>query len=378
MRRVLPLIVAIAAFAGAALLFIGNDPSVTKRVFDRFSVESTDDDGYSFAFAYLRRTGHRVGRLVTPIRNGFIERNAVVIRGGTFVAPFFLTNEREFDLRPKKKGEKAKPKFKGTSPLLTDAEEQFVRTGGRLVLGITSNAGPLIAHATMVNGAMKVFPIWPGLDGIAVSKINTMSEASLSPRAHVLFIANGEPVMTRETIGAGELIVFTFPEVLQNSNLRFDSHLALLLALAGGAPALHSRPIYFDEVVHGLRKDEGSIAILREWRLGPMLVVIAIIALLIFWRNAMRVGPAEDDFRETRSDAIDLVGSLGALYERTTTEEQALALYRDSLTRTVAMQTGLRGEQLQKRVNDLTHGGSDLAAINKAFEVLGGIHAHHR
>ena len=92
----------------------------------------------------------------------------------------------------------------------------------------------------------------------------------------------------------------------------------------------------------------------------------------------MRVGPAEDDFRETRSDAIDLVGSLGALYERTTTEEQALALYRDSLTRTVAMQTGLRGEQLQKRVNDLTHGGSDLAAINKAFEVLGGIHAHHR
>ena len=45
-----------------------------------------------------------------------------------------------------------------------------------------------------------------------------------------------------------------------------------------------------------------------------MLLLSALAALLYFWRNAKRLGPPEDDVRERRSDAIDLVGSLGTLY----------------------------------------------------------------
>ena len=61
---------------------------------------------------------------------------------------------------------------------------------------------------------------------------------------------------------------------------------------------------------------------------------------------AKRLGPPEDDLRETRSEAIDLVGSLGTLYMSTMTDDEAIAAYREALVRSVAVQTGLRGEAL--------------------------------
>ena len=128
---------------------------------------------------------------------------------------------------------------------------------------------------------------------------------------------------------------------------------------------------------------------MKEWGLGPFLFVVGVAALLMFWRNALRVGEPEDDFRDTRSDAVDLVRSLGALYKSATTDSEAIALYRDSFVRTVAAQTGLRGEALNRRVAELLKRPSgvvdkksfqpNLDAINDAFRfVAGGHHANHR
>jgi hypothetical protein len=79
------------------------------------------------------------------------------------------------------------------------------------------------------------------------------------------------------------------------------------------------------------------------------------------------------------------------------TNGDAIALYRAALERTVAAQSGLRGDALHKRVADLTPGvtamtGEKIAAhafdrhlntINDAFRTLertarGGQHAKHR
>jgi hypothetical protein len=129
---------------------------------------------------------------------------------------------------------------------------------------------------------------------------------------HTLFAGNGEAVVARQIIGAGDVIVITVPEIFENKSLAADHHLGLLTALAddaterrplagwtaGGSPARQRtnaagpaaiqpasrrrydpRPIYFDEYAHGIASDDGALALMTEWRLGPLLVLAGIAAL---------------------------------------------------------------------------------------------------
>ena len=95
MRRMLPLILAVAAFFAAAVVWIGNDRNAGERAFDEFSVENTSDSGLSLAFGYLQRTGRRVVRLDEQLRPALIPRNAVVIRAGEMLSPLFAEEEEK-------------------------------------------------------------------------------------------------------------------------------------------------------------------------------------------------------------------------------------------------------------------------------------------
>ena len=385
MKRFAPLVIAVAAFFAAAVTWIGNDRTAGERTFDEFSVENTSESGLSLVFRYLQRSGHRVVRLDEPPRSKLVAPNGVVIRAGSFLSPSFVEEQEETKTKTKSKKKAApKAKFKRYSPLLTTAEDEWVRNGGRLVLATSTNFGPIqVQGIKRGERAVKVFPLWPGVESLVLPEPRAMRLASLPPHMHELFIAAGQPVIARDAIGAGEVIVMSIPEVLQNQHLRANNGLLLATALAGT-----NRPVYFDESVHGFASDDGSMSIMKEWGLGPFLLFVAAAGLLFFWRNASRVGPAEDDYRETRSDAVDLVRSLGALYKSATTDDEAIGMYREALVRSVAAQTGLRGEALNRRVAELLSTQSstskktfqrDLDAINNAFRALaGGHHAIHR
>ena len=291
MKRLLPLVAVLAASVIAALVWIGGDRNVAKRAFDESSVENTSDKGLSLAYRYLNRSGHRALRLDAPLREGTIAGNGVLIRAGAI---------------PKEK-----------DALLSDAEDAFVRGGGRLVLAIGGDYGLLATREGGPRTATKVFPIWPGLDQITLPAGRTLEMKSLPPRMHALYVAGDRPVIVRQPIGRGDVIVMSEPEALQNANIAVDGHLALLLALAG-----NGRPVWFDESVHGFVEPDGAVELLKEWGFGPFLLLLALGSLLIFWRNAVRVGPAEEDERDTRSEAVDVVRSLGALYEKTITDEE--------------------------------------------------------
>ena len=293
MKHVVPLVAAVLLLVVAAVLWIGGDREVAKRAFDDYSIANTSDGGLSLAYRYLGRTGHRVMRLDGPLRRGTIPNNSIVIRAGG---------------SPKEKREL----------LLTDVEEEFVRGGGRIVLAITSDYGPLQTRGGGPSTAVKVFPLWTGGDRFKMPEARALDTKSLPPRMHALYIAGARPVIAAESIGAGDVIVIAAAEVLQNANLR--DHLGLLVALAGSG-----RPIAFDETVHGFATADGAVALMKEWGLGPFLMVLAICGVLIVWRGATRVGPAEDDWRDTRSEAVDVVHSLGALYEETMKDDATLA-----------------------------------------------------
>lgn len=344
MRRALPLLLAIAAFIAAALIWIGSSRAGS-HVFDRGSSASTSPSGLSLAYAYLgRQPRHTVTMLTTPLRSGAIPKNAVIIRVEG-------DNSRPVDSGPDEDDPKEK-RVHVPQSLLSPAEDEFVRGGGRLILANDEPGGEIDVRNDAGKAATKVFPIWPGLDKFSLPESRGLAARSLPGGMHTLFAAaNGEAIVARLEIGAGDVIVVSVPELFENENIAVDHHLALLAALA----LVDRRPVYFDEVVHGLSADDGALALLKEWRLGPLLVLAGIAALLTLWRNTKRLGPAEDDDPDRRSDAIDFVASLGALYGRSMSNAESIALYHEALARSVAAQSGLRGDALHRRIAELTH-----------------------
>jgi len=391
MRRVLPLLLAVAAFFIAGAIWI-NSSRVASHAFEAGSALNTSLEGTSLAYAYLRHRG-MVNLLTTSFRGAVVPPNAVIFR--------FDTDDDVSPPEDDDPSDKTTP-LKTPPPLITPAEEEFVRGGGRLVIagrgvGTRNDAGKT---------ATRVFPIWPSVDTISLPEPLGFAPRSLQRGMHTIFAANGESVVARQIIGAGDVIVISVPEMFENKNLAAGHHLALLTALAAEPAPVQpasrrryeqQRPIYFDEYAHGVASDDGALALMTEWRLGPLLILGGLAALFTFWRNARRIGPPDAEERDTRSDAIDLVASLGALYGRSMTNSDAIALYRAALERTVAAQSGLRGDALHRRVVELTHGvtpgaGEKIAAhafdrqlnaINDAFRTLertarGGQHANHR
>lgn len=381
-----PLVLAIAAYVAAVVIWIGADRRVAKHAFDTFSAASTDATGYSLAARSLRAK-----QLTRPLAPGAVPRNAVVFRAGAFGSGFATLQQllgARGDGNDEDGGDGAKPQSRTKPPLakkpkhrervvplLSVDEEEFVRRGGRLVLAIGGKYGAFDVRGASGGTPMrKVFPLWPGLDTIDMPEPRTLTGAEPLRRAHTLYAVNDAPAVARIAIGSGDVIVLAQPELFDNQHLASKSHLGLLNALAA------QRPAYFDETLHGLASGGGALDLLKEWRLGPFLLLLLAIAAATFWRYGRRVGEPEDDYRETRSEAVDLVRALGALYDRSMSDRHALALYRDALSRTVAATSGLRGEQLQKRVAALTDGleirgadfAAELATLNQAFERVAG------
>jgi hypothetical protein len=376
MRRVLPLLLVTVAFLTLSILWIVTDRRAPRRIYDTYSSANTSEDGLSLAAGYLAKHG-KAGTLTRSLArmlaSGGIERNAVVFRVSDSLPVFFDPD----DLDDKQFGP-PKPKER---PPLNDAEAAFVRNGGRMILAASS--GLLESTDTEAKAAHKVFPIWPAAGDLAPPCDCETIRAFTTLRPHMLalYTAGSLPILARERIGSGELFVLSTPGVLANKSIANVNHLALLTALAD-----EGRPVYFDEVLHGIVSDDGALALMKDWNLGPFLLLLGAIAVLVFWRGGRRIGPPDADERDPRSDAVDLVGSLGALYRDVTSDAESIALYHDALTRTVAHQSGLRGEALHKRVGELTGGlvpaaGSgkmpagvfkrQLDAINKGFEVAG-------
>lgn len=346
MKRTLLFLAAIAAYFVVVLLWVGGDKRVSKEAFDDFSVANTGTKGLSLASKYLARSGRRVDALTLSLNDRNVERGAVVFRIGPPSEERHRVDVEE--MKEEKKKTKKKPRTRYVTPLLNDEEEAWVRGGGRLIIASAEHYGSLRVAGAPAKLAKKVFPLWPALDTLDLPESRAVSGDALR-NGHAVYVADDKSVMARIADGAGDVIVFGAPEALANEHL--DKNLPLLLALTGGA-----RHVYFDETIHGMSTGEGTLALLKEWRLGPFLLLLLIVAAVIVWRGGTRVGVPDNEFRDTRSDAIDLVASLGALYDRSMTKGEALAAYQRELTRAVAASSGLRGEPLQKRVSELTGG----------------------
>jgi hypothetical protein len=366
---------ALAVYLTAVTIWVGYDRRSARETFPAGSVYATGDEGLSLASAYLRLRGGHVAALRRRTDSEGLPRNGVVFRVLPTVAPFLPQAEEENtdedtdgkDGKDKKKDtdkktdEKKKQKTRAEEtppppppPLLTAGEEAWVRGGGRLVLALARSYGPLDVETIEFEDGKpapvrKVFPIWPG-----VSEIHPTSRLGLDGPVLSGFLtvalASETPVIARQAVGTGDVILLACPEVFDNRHLGLGHHLALLETLAD----LHAgRPVFFDERAHGLGDDAGITEMLGAWGLGPLLLPALLATCAAFWRAAVRVGVPDREDRDTRSDAIELVDSLADLYDRALGRGDAVRLYHESFVHSVAAETGLRGAALDTRAREL-------------------------
>jgi hypothetical protein len=389
----------LAAVAGAALVlgtlvWVRADRRAARDAFPVGSVYNQGEGGASLAFAYLAARGGkgRVQTLNGPLRPGAVPAAGTVFRLAPTVVPFLVVAEEGEEEDPKngkdgKKGGEDKPDG-GVSrelrarPLLTSEEEEWVRAGGRLVLGIADRYGP-VWTAPAETPVVKVFPLWRGVRRLAPEPVRSLAGSPLAA-GHAVFLAGSAPVASRWQMGGGEVIALAVPEVFDNRRLGLADHLALLEALAGlseGEGEGEGRAVRFDEYSHGAGSTTGPGEILAGWGLGPFLLLLAATAGVVFWRAAARLGPPDREPRARRSDAVELVDSLAGLYGRALGRGDAVRLYYDNFVHTLGADTGLSGEALAAKARQLAPGFSPpapgdmppaafaaaLAAVNDAF-----------
>jgi hypothetical protein len=249
-------------------------------------------------------------------------------------------------------------------PLLDDDERVFVLGGGRIVLALDLGWGDVSPREVDRHVPVeKAHPAWPGVDRLQPDPLRVLRGRGLVA-SHAIFVAGASPVVSRMPYGRGDVVLLACPEVLRNDRLDLADHLALLEALAG-----RGRAVYFDELVHGAPWQPGLLQLVLAWGLGPSVLLLGLAAAAAAWRGRTRLGPPADLHAATRSEAVDLVESVGALYRRTLRRSEAIGLYHRHLVRQVARTEGVHGEALEARLRRLTgsrHGAEPLPAGGEA------------
>jgi len=326
---------------GGAALFIAGALAVVagggrRAEWPRGSVFNEAPEGISLAHRYLQPRASVLSRRVGQER---LPANAVLFRIRPRLRP-----------RPER--------------LLTPAEEDWVRGGGRIVLGVDSDYGPLTVAPCPPRAAVrKAFPIWPGARRLVPPpEANRGLGGAPTDQAHAVFARGPRSVLSRVALGRGDVLLLAVPEVLENAHLAEGDHLRILVAMAG-----EGRPVLFDEWAQGHGRSEGLVELMLDWGLGPALVAAALAFALWLWRGRARLGPEEAAPSETRSEAVDLVDSLAQLYDRALTRREAARLYRDGFQRAVGLRTGLKGTALARRADELL--GRGAPALPAAGEI---------
>jgi len=354
-RRVLVAVLPLVAGVVAAVAWLAADRRLSREAFPAYSVHNTGPEGLSLAHAYLqaRRPDGAVGTLARDVARAGLEADAVLLRVAPEVPPW-----EAYAAGPAEAGaEEEAAADEAPRPLLTEAERAWVEGGGRLVLFVGPAAyGPLAVEPGAADPVEVAFPLWPGVRDLEPAGARALAGPDL--RRAVTVLARGERVAgARWALGRGEVVALAIPSVLQNARLERGDHLALLEAVAG-----EGRPVYFDELLHGLRDDPGLVSYVVDVGLGPLLLLALLAWAAGAWRGGARLGPPDREPEEARSEAVDLVDSLAVLYAGALSRREALALYAQALEREVGLRTGLRGEGLAARVRELAGGDPAPAA----------------
>ncbi len=216
---------------------------------------------------------------------------------------------------------------------------QFVTNGGHLVVG---GASPFYLHnlsdeppAWQASGTTS----WTRIDAslgsvreVAAAGVGSWSE---SGRGQPLVGANNPALLTRDTVGRGEIDFLADPSPLENGYLSQADNAAFALALSGGT----GRPVVFPEGTHGYGASRGLSALPGRWKIA--LILIGVAALAFVWSRARRFGPPDRTARDLPPARAAYVDALSVSLERAGDRAGALAPAQRWARSRVASRAGL-------------------------------------
>jgi hypothetical protein len=382
-------------FLACALVWLGNDSLASRHGYEPGSSLSTAPDGLALARAYLSRQGTDVTTLGRPISRLEPAASAVVFRvvgaprprecrGGACPdagVPLPDDDEDEDDdadagILLGRAGDDAGVLGRSEADAgagrssfaivfsggLALDQEGFLAAGGRLVLAVARTVGPPHPETSSDKPLEKVLPLLPGVQTLDTEMNATLPEAALED-AVAVFERGGAPVVARVSVGKGDVWLLSDPDVFFNARLGKADNLALLVALAGSG-----RPVLFDEYAHGLLDSPGLLDLLRRWGFGPALFLLALAAVVWFWRGAVTLGPPQP-WRDLRTESVDLVHALSQLYQRALRPRDALSLHHARLVHDIQLRFGLSAEAATEKARLLTEGWQlpeDTASLGKS------------
>lgn len=359
--------------AGAACAWLRLDTEADHDLPAPWSAQRRDDQGLSQAAAWLRARGHTVTSRRSAIDLEQHPTGAVLLRLAPQPDP--LADHAE-------DAEAAAPDA-APSPLISAPERAWISQGNRLVIAPLANGRRLeLVHTRApLHAALPRAAPLTALSGI------TQAFAALPAGCLSLLLAEGQPVLAQQTIGAGDLILLADPRPLRNDHFAEAANLALLAWLCTGHDT-----VLVDAVAQGRGLALGPTDLLVHWGFGPALVAGLLALGLLLWRHLRPLGPCDPPPARHHREAIDLVDSLAELYRQHLSPPHLLIRYHASLVATCARRLHRHGPDGDRTVARLLDGQPPprpsmpaaqllptLRALNRAHRRLDDEQsAHHR
>ncbi len=215
----------------------------------------------------------------------------------------------------------ADPVFDGTEREEIAAEvNDFLEHGGR-VLATGASGALLLPHgATAQPGTLRsplctTTPEGPGVLARAghVEMAEPVKWAGEGPLFRVEQRCGTDAVVVRYPVGKGEAVWWASATPMENSELKQDADLRLLLASLDGDDVA-PRAVVFDETLHGVTRSLWDAA--KGLPLRWLALQTAVLVLLLVLSVSRRRGPVRSPVLLPRSSPVEFAESMGDLYEK--------------------------------------------------------------
>jgi hypothetical protein len=254
----------------------------------RSSSYATAPEGLAAYFDLLRRAGHPVRRLRTPIAERRPEPGETLV----VLDPNAIEQDE------------------------ARAIGAWVRDGGRLVTG--GGAVGWLEHVLdappswLPGSTLRRETVVPAPETAGVRTVSGARGGAWHGIGGALPLVGpaDEPLLVIVEAGAGEAALLADPSVLQNRRLAHADNARLGVGLAGGA----GRPVAFLETVHGygVARGFGGLPANVKW----MLLGLGLAALAAVWSAGRRLGPPEDPLDPPAPPRVEYVDALAAALAR--------------------------------------------------------------
>ena len=328
--RILVVVLALVVILNAiALLVTTLRPEPSGKDGSAYATQPQGAAGYA---ELLRRAGHRVSYLRSPLEEARLDAS------GTLVV-------LDADLDGSER----------------DALADFVRAGGRLVAaGKDAGAGIVPRAPRWIRAGPRIArPLLPVAEASAVRSVSAAGAAGFQPLRGALPVLGERPgrpalLAVAARAGGGRALLLADSAPLSNALLGRADNAALGLALAGPPP----RTVTFVESVHGFGEQTGLAALPLRWKVGLTIAVLAALVLLL--SRARRLGPPEETGGAPSPARREHVEALALGLRRAPEPAAALAPVRDAARAQVVRRAALAPDAPDAAVRD--------AALKLGFE----------